>query len=60
MDTTRAFARGMASRGNPMKVFDWDTAAKRIRGETCENPGDIIFFAPEGPPKKEPEETKED
>lgn len=27
MDTLSAFARGEASRGNPLKVFDWDKAA---------------------------------
>lgn len=31
MDTFRAFARGMASRGNRVKVFDWDKAAKICR-----------------------------
>ena len=31
MDTALAFARGQASQGNEMKVFDWEFAAKRIR-----------------------------
>lgn len=31
MDTASAFARGAASRGNPVRVFDWDNAARLIR-----------------------------
>lgn len=31
MDTMQAFMRGQASRGDPMRVFDWDEAARRIR-----------------------------
>ena len=31
MDTMSAFAMGEASRGNPVKVFDWDEAATRIK-----------------------------
>lgn len=31
MDTFRAFARGMANRGQEMKVFDWELAARTIK-----------------------------
>jgi hypothetical protein len=31
MDTMSAFFRGQASRGNQLKVFDWDRAAQIIR-----------------------------
>ena len=31
MDTLAAFARGQAAKGNPVKVFDWDEAATRIK-----------------------------
>ena len=31
MDTMFAFARGEASRGNPLKVFDWNKAAELIK-----------------------------
>lgn len=31
MDTLSAFAMGQASKGNPVKVFDWDEAATRIK-----------------------------
>ena len=31
MDTLSAYARGLASRGNEQKVFDWDKAAKIIK-----------------------------
>ncbi len=31
MDSFIAFAMGMANRGKPMMVFDWDKAAKRIK-----------------------------
>lgn len=30
MDSLRAAALGMAARGSPFKVFDWDEAARRI------------------------------
>jgi hypothetical protein len=30
MDSMSAFAMGMASEGQPLKVFDWDTAARLI------------------------------
>lgn len=30
MDTMLAFAKGEANRGKPMRVFDWDEAARRI------------------------------
>ena len=30
MNTLEAFARGAASRDAPMRVFDWDRAARRI------------------------------
>jgi hypothetical protein len=31
MDTLMAMARGEASRGEPLKVFDWDKAARLIK-----------------------------
>ncbi len=31
MDTALAFALGEANRGNPVRVFDWDKAAKIIK-----------------------------
>jgi len=31
MDTLTAFARGQAAKGNPVKVFNWDEAATRIK-----------------------------
>ncbi len=31
MDTLSAFAMGMATRGSPIKVFDWKRAAQLIR-----------------------------
>ncbi|MEM7067952.1 MAG: hypothetical protein AAF478_03635 [Pseudomonadota bacterium] len=34
MDTARAFALGDANRGNEMKVFDWDKAARLIKERT--------------------------
>lgn len=35
MDTLSAYAMGMASSGNEMKVFDWDEAARKIRDSKC-------------------------
>lgn len=37
MNTEQAFAMGMANRGNPLKVFDWDRAAKYIRENNIKN-----------------------
>lgn len=31
MDTMAAFAMGQAAQGNPVKVFDWNEAATRIK-----------------------------
>lgn len=31
MDSLAAFARGLANRGRPLMVFDWDKAAQLIR-----------------------------
>ncbi len=36
MDTMAAYTRGQAARGNPMKVFDWDKAARLIRGSDAQ------------------------
>jgi hypothetical protein len=37
MDTLTAFAMGKAARGNPVKVFDWDEAATRIKAAGVQN-----------------------
>jgi hypothetical protein len=36
MDTLQAFAMGQANKGNELKVFDWDKAAKLIKKEKPE------------------------
>jgi len=36
MDTLAAYARGLAARGNPIRVFDWDKAAQLIAAEKPE------------------------
>lgn len=35
MDTMSAFAMGQANRNNPVMVFDWNEAARRIRAAGC-------------------------
>jgi len=39
MNTASAFAMGLASQGNELKVFDWDKAAELILRSECRNAG---------------------